>query len=122
MPTITLNINLTGTGGHPVDQFTEDLIQCQEKYGDNYSGVNAYYIADFSIDNTDAAHWEPEYVAPAEMYLDLIPVDGTIDNFLNDPNSILILDKDLWDEYSAILIGHVIIHDDSYLIFSSDMY
>lgn len=121
VPIITRDINLVGTGGHPVDQFTEELLEFREKYGDSYSGVNAYLISNFRIDENNAEHWEAEYVAPAEMYLDLIPVDGNIDNFLSDPNALLILDKDLWDEYSGVLTGHVILNDSSYLVLSSDL-
>ena len=67
-------------------------------------------------------HWEPEYVAPAEMYLDVIPVDGTVEDFLNDPDSILFIDKRRWDEFAPSLTGHVILWDDSYIVFSNDMY
>ncbi len=122
VPCIISNINKAGTGGHPVDKFTSDMIEFHELYGDSYSGVNAYLISDFRIDKNNEEHWEPEYVAPAEIYCDLIPVDGNVDNFLNDSNSILILDKNRWDEFSPILSGHVILEDNSYLIFSNEMY
>ncbi|WP_029322061.1 ArnT family glycosyltransferase [Butyrivibrio sp. AE3004] len=115
-------VNLAGTGGHPVDEFVEDVQEFAAMYGDAYAGKNAYLISDFRINKKVSDHWEPEYVAPAEMYLDVIPVDGTVDNFLSDPDSILIIDKDLWDDYAGVLTGHVILHDNSYLIFSNDMY
>ena len=82
----------------------------------------AYLIPAYRTSGEESDHWDPEYVAPAEMYADLVPVDGTVDNFLSDPESILILDKDLWDEYSSVLTGHVILYDNSYLIFSNEMY
>lgn len=122
VPTIMYDVNLAGTGGHPVDQFLEDMQSFKEQYGDTYSGVNAYLISDFRLDTENEDHWEPEYVAPAEMYPDLMPVDGNVDNFLSDPNSIIIVDKDRWDEFSGVLSGHVILLDGSYLIMSSDMY
>ncbi|WP_026662631.1 ArnT family glycosyltransferase [Butyrivibrio proteoclasticus] len=122
VPCITDDINLAGLGGHEVDQLTEDLKAFKDTYGDAYSGKNAYLIANFLVNESNDGHWEPEYVAPAEMYLDVIPVDGGADNFLNDPDSILILDKDRWDEFSGVLTGHVILQDSSYLIFSCDMY
>jgi heme/copper-type cytochrome/quinol oxidase subunit 2 len=122
VPTIKIDINLAGTGGHPVDQFTRDAIEFKELWGEEYSGFNAYLICDFRIDEDVEGHWEPEYVAPAEMYMDVIPVDGTVDHFLNDPDSILVLDKRRWEEFAPILTGHVILEDNSYLIFSHDMY
>ncbi|WP_035765331.1 ArnT family glycosyltransferase [Butyrivibrio sp. NC2002] len=122
VPCIRDVIAVAGKGGHPVDNFTNDIKEFREEYGDSYADYNAYLIADWRINYADLAHWEPEYVAPAEMYGNLICVEGTIDNFLADPHSILILDKNKWDEYSQILTGHVILHDNSYLIFSSDMY
>lgn len=122
IPCIKYDIVLAGKGGHPVDQFTAEMKEFRKDYGDSYVGYNAYLIADWKISYEDPAHWEPEYVAPAEMYADLVCVEGTIDNFLSDQNSILILDEDKWEEYSQLLTGHVILHDDSYLIFSNDMY
>ena len=122
VPTVKNDINLAGTGGHPVDQFTSDMRDFGEKYGNQYSGVNTYLIADWLVNAGETDHWEPEYVAPAELYADLMPVDGTVDNFLSDPDSILIIDKDKWDEYSDLIAGHVILYDNSYFVFSSEMY
>ena len=122
VPAIKIDINLAGTGGNPVDQFTADLIEFKEKYGDEYNGTRAYLISNFNINTAVTDHWEPQYVAPAEMYVDLIPIDGTVECFLNDKDSIIIVDKELWDEYSSVLTGHVILYDNSYLIFSNEMY
>ncbi len=122
VPCITYDINKAGIGGHPVDNFTEEMQTFYDTYGDEYSGVNAYLVPSFQIDKSKVGHWEPEYVAPAEMYVNLVPVEGTVDNFLSDPDSILILDKDLWEEYSELLAGHIILQDNSYLIFSTKMY
>ena len=122
VPCIKYDVVLAGKGGHPVEKFTSDMKEFRADYGDAYAEYNAYLIADWRVNYDDPAHWEPEYVAPAEMYADLICVEGTIDNFLSDPESILIIDKNKWDEYSDVLTGHVILHDNSYLIFSNDMY
>ncbi len=121
IPCIKNDINLAGTGGHPVDEFTEDMKTFEAQYGKEYSGRNVYLISDFR-DYSEQGHWEPEYVAPAEMYCDFLPVDGTVDNFLSDTGSIIIVDKDLWDDYAGVLSGHVILQDNSYLIFSTDTY
>ena len=121
IPTIT-KIKSDGTGGLPVDQFTYDIEGFKEKYGDTYAGVNAYLIADFLIGTGNVDHWEPEYVAPAEMYLDLMPVDGMLGDFLHDPDAILILDKKRWDDYAEVLTGHVILYDNEYMFFTNDMY
>jgi len=122
VPTIRYSINIAGEGGNPVDLFTNDIKEFGEKYGDEYSDINTYLIADYVTNTGNSNHWEPQYVAPAEMYSDLMPVDGSIDNFLSDPDSILILDKKLWDDYSEVLTGHVILYDNTYLIFSNEMY
>lgn len=122
IPTIRTDINLAGTGGHPVDQFTQEAIGFKEKWDGKYSGVNAYLISYFRVNEAVEDHWEPEYVAPAEMYLDVIPVDGTVEDFLNDPDAILFIDKRRWDEFGPILAGHVILWDDSYIVFSNAMY
>ena len=120
--TIVGEINPAGKGGHQVDQFTEDMQGFREIYGEDYVGTNAYLIADFLVDPGNEGHWEPEFVAPAELYVDLIPVDGNLENFLGDPDAILILDKHRWDEFADVLTGHVILYDNSYLIFTNDMY
>ena len=122
IPTIKNAINTIGTGGNPIDLFTNDIQEFGKKYDNDYSDINAYLIPAYRTSGEESDHWDPEYVAPAEMYADLVPVDGTVDNFLSDPDSILILDKDLWDEYSSVLTGHVILYDNSYLIFSNEMY
>lgn len=121
IPCIKNDINPAGEGGHPVDQFTADMLEFANSYGKEYAERNVYLISDFR-DYSQQGHWEPEYVAPAEMYCDFIPVDGTVDNYLNDEGSLIIVDKDLWDDYSAVLSGHVILQDNSYLIFSTDTY
>ncbi|WP_026529142.1 ArnT family glycosyltransferase [Butyrivibrio sp. VCD2006] len=121
IPCIKYDINLAGNGGHPVDEFTQDMLDFAATYGDEFAGRNVYLLSDFR-QYKGQGHWECEYVAPAEMYCDFIAVDGTIDNFLSDEGSLIIVDKDLWDTYAKQLTGHVILQDDSYLIFSSDMY
>ncbi|WP_026498166.1 ArnT family glycosyltransferase [Butyrivibrio sp. WCD2001] len=121
VPCIKNDINLAGTGGHPVDEFTQDMLDFASQYGDEYAGRNVYLLSDFR-QYSKQGHWECEYVAPAEMYCDFVAVDGTLDNFLSDDGSLIIVDKDLWDKYSSDLTGHVILQDNSYLIFSTDMY
>ena len=121
VPCIKYDINPAGTGGHPVDEFTQDMLDFASQYGKEYAGHNVYLLSDFR-QYKKQGQWECEYVAPAEMYCDFTAVDGTVENFLNDDGSLIIVDKDLWDNYSAQLTGHVILQDNSYLIFSSDTY
>ena len=121
IPCIKYDINLAGEGGHPVDEFTQDILDFSKTYGDKYAGRNVYLLSDFR-QYKKQGEWECEYVAPAEMYCDFTAVDGTVDNFLNDEGSLIIVDKDLWDNYSSVLTGHVILQDNSYLIFSTDTY
>jgi hypothetical protein len=121
VPCIRDVINPAGTGGHPVDQFTQDMHDFAATYGDEYAGRNVYLLSDFR-QYKEQGLWECEYVAPAEMYCDFTAVDGGLENFLSDDGALIIVDKDIWDDYSSELTGHVILQDDSYLIFSSDMY
>ena len=121
VPCIKDVINPAGTGGHPVDQFTEDMLDFAATYGNEYAGRNVYLLSDFRQYKAQG-HWECEYVAPAELYCDFTAVDGGVENFLSDEGSLIIVDKDIWDDYSSKLAGHVILQDDSYLIFSSDKY
>ena len=51
-------------------------------------------------------------------------MDGGAPEFLvtDDMDAVLIIDKSLWDQYSDVLTGYVILQDNNYLIFSKHKY
>ncbi len=49
-------------------------------------------------------------------------VKGGIDAWENAEDGILIVNKDLFDQYADRLTGHVIMYDNNYLYFLHDMY
>lgn len=110
-----------GKGGIPSVQFGAALQEFKQKYGTQYSGCRVY-IEDNDNSYKPEGEWENDYVCNAELTCDFRCEDGGVAGFLNDPGSILCLDSDLWDQYSGVLTGHVILEDNTYLIFSSSMY
>ncbi len=61
----------------------------------------------------------------AETMVDWQCLDGGVEGFLNDESTephVLILSESLWDQYSGVLTGYVILQDNGYLIFSSEKY
>jgi 4-amino-4-deoxy-L-arabinose transferase-like glycosyltransferase len=114
-------LNISGTGGNPGLQCESALQEFRDQYGDQYAGTKVY------IENNDNVYsaqgnWENDYVFYAETTNDFICCDGGVAAFLKNQDGLLLLDKDLWDTYSDQLTGHVILEDDSYLIFSTQMY
>ena len=67
--------------------------------------------------------WEQSCVADAYIVGDLIPADGGVPIFIEDQESILIISKNLFETYSGVLTGRVILVDGKdYLIFCNDFY
>ena len=110
-----------GDGGDPATRFYDDCLEIRRKEGDSLAGKRCY------IENTKNLYksrecWELPQVFYAETSLDVICADGGVAGFLAEEDALLILDKDLWDEYAGVLTGHVILEDNGYLTFSSRMY
>ncbi len=121
LPCVKWDLNLNLTAGHNVNNYTAQMIKFGREYGYKYGGTKAYLVS-LLRDDSKQGHWEPKFVAPAEMYCDLVPVDGTVEDFLAENNAILVMDKYYWDEYAPVLSGHVILSENDYLILCSETY
>ncbi len=113
----------SGTGGGLSYQFRGDLKEIREKYGDDYLGSDVY-MEDFSRYDPQAISDELFYdmVAYSEYEYDWHAMKGGIDAWENAEDGIIVINKDLFDQYIDRLMGHVIIEDNGYLYFTHDMY
>lgn len=67
--------------------------------------------------------WEQNCVVDAYIIGDLQPADGGVPLFVEEEESILIISKDLFETYSNLLAGRVILVDgNDYLIFCNEFY
>ncbi len=67
--------------------------------------------------------WEQNCAADAYIIGDLRPVNGGVSLFVQEEDSILLISKDLFETYSNILAGRVILVDgNDYLIFNNEFY
>lgn len=113
----------SGTGGGPAYPFRSDMKEIKEKYGDEYIGSYAY-IMDVSRYNSEATKDEFffDLTGYAEYECDWHVMKGGIDAWENAEDGILVINKDILDQYIDRLAGHVIIHDNGYIYFIHDMY
>ena len=61
----------------------------------------------------------------ADIYIigDLEPIEGGVPVFVEDKDALLLISKNLFETYSNVLTGRVILVDgDDYLIFNNDFY
>ncbi len=103
----------------------QDCIQSEkEDWGTTYCGKTAYIQNEYnSYRGQD--QWQCDAVFYAETIMDWQCRDGGVEGFLSDESTdphVLILSESLWDQYSGVLTGHVILQDNGYLILSSEMY
>lgn len=112
-----------GTGGDPQVNFSKDLSALLENTELELSTKNAYIETSFN-DYRPQNCWELDSVFYCETILDMRCVDGGAPEFLatDDMDALLFLDKSLWDQYSDVLTGYVILQDNNYLIFSKHKY
>ncbi len=112
-----------GFGGGPGLEFWGDLKTINEKFGDEYRGSYVYMMDIYRLDQNEVR---------TDMFYDILPyaeyecdwhlVKGGIDAWENAEDGILIVNKDLFDQYADRLTGHVIMYDNYYLYFLHDMY
>jgi len=99
----------------------KDLVELMEAHPE-YAG-NRIYIENGRNNYNQQSQWEQDCIADAYIAGDLQPVDGGISGFLEEKESILIIDKDLYESYSDVLAGRVVLLDgDGYFVFSNDFY
>ncbi len=112
-----------GTGGGPAYPFRTDMRTIKELYGDEYQGSYAYImdVSRYSKEDTKDEFFY-DLTAYAEFECDWHVMKGGIDAWENAEEGILVINKDILDQYIDRLAGHVIIHDDGYIYFIHDMY
>lgn len=111
------------SGGSPRIALYSDLTELSEKDITGLRGRRAYIENSFNIAKPRDI-WEHDNIFYAYATLDLLCCDGGVEGFLADEDSdaLLILDKTLWEEYAPVLTGHVILEDNTYLVFSKALY
>lgn len=112
-----------GTGGGPAYPFRSDMQEIKEKYGDEYIGSYAYImdVSRYSSEDTKDEFFF-DLTGYAEYECDWHVMKGGIDAWENAEDGILVVNKDILDQYIDRLAGHVIIHDNGYIYFIHDMY
>lgn len=98
-----------------------DLASLIENYP-SYQG-KMIYIENSRNEYQDQNVWEQNNVVDAYIEGNLRPVNGGVPLFLENQEAILIISKDLFENYSNLLSGRVILVDgNDYLIFSNEFY
>ena len=112
-----------GTGGGPDYPFRSDMQEIKEKYGDEYIGSYAYImdVSRYSSEDTKDEFFF-DLTGYAEYECDWHVMKGGIDAWENAEEGIMVINKDILDQYIDRLAGHVIIHDNGYIYFIHDMY
>lgn len=81
------------------------------------------YIENSSNEYKPQNIWEQNNVAEAYIQGNLIPMNGGVPLFVEDKESILIISKDIFEDYYDLLVGRVILVDgNGYLIFNNNFY
>ncbi len=112
------------TGGNPDTGFRNDAMAVSAEKDGEYCGKTAFIQSHLMSDPTqETTSWRDEQRVYSEIYCDWNCVDeGGIQAFLETPDCVLVLNKDLWDQYADILSGYVILTDNQTLIFSKERY
>ena len=111
-----------GLGGNARDQFSHDLREYLEANGDINRGKRAYLALDRMRNYGDRGHWELDYIFYCDTITGFDCVDGGVEAFLEDEDSLLILDGELWDQYADVLTGHVFLELNTFYIMNHDWY
>lgn len=97
-------------------------ISCLMTEHPEYRGARAY-IENSRNEYRLQNEWEQNCVADSYLIGDLKPIDGGVPVFLEDEAAVLLISKDLFETYSGVLSGRVILVDgNDYLIFCNDFY
>lgn len=98
-----------------------DITCLIDKYPE-YRGARIY-IENSRNEYCRQNEWEQNCVADVYIIGDLVPIEGGVPVFVEDKDAILLISKNLFEAYSNILTGRVILVDgDDYLIFSNEFY
>ena len=113
---------LLGTGGRSIDQFGIDIAEFRDNTSAEYDGYKAYIAYDRQRFVGDRGHWELDFVFCGNTIGGLECVDGGVEGFLADEDSLLVMDSELWDEYAGVLTGYVFLEQNTYYVLSHDRY
>lgn len=98
-----------------------DLTTLVEQYPDCRS--SRIYIENSKNEYNAQNAWEQNCVADAYITGDFHPINGGVPVFREDEDSLLVISKNLFSDYSSVLAGRVILVDgNEYLIFSNEFY
>lgn len=98
-----------------------DLTTLVEQYPDCKS--SRIYIENSKNEYNAQNAWEQNCVADAYITGDFHPINGGVPVFREDEDSLLVISKNLFSDYSSVLAGRVILVDgNEYLIFSNEFY
>ena len=98
-----------------------DISSLIEKYPE-YRGARIY-IENSRNEYCRQNEWEQNSVADIYIIGDLEPIEGGVPVFVEDKDALLLISKNLFETYSNVLTGRVILVDgDDYLIFNNDFY
>ena len=113
-----------GTGGSPKTGLDHTLRGLAAESEEGVFDQRVMYIENSHNAAFESSRWEHDYMFYAMAALDVLCVDGGVDAFLgtDDMEALLILDKQLWEEYAPVLTGYVILYDSDFLVFSKHKY
>ncbi len=111
-----------GQGGGAIDQYRDNITECLSGLNGEYDGYQVYIAKDRDRGYGDRGHWELEYVFYAESMADWKCMEGGVEGFLSNPDSLLVLDSELWDEYEDELTGYVFLEMNEFFVMCHDRY
>jgi 4-amino-4-deoxy-L-arabinose transferase-like glycosyltransferase len=116
-----------GGGGGTQNEFNGSVKSLSQKTDDvsrKCYGQRSYIETDSDGHFNEPKNWHDDYLAMAEVYLDIKAVDGGVEGFLADPDPdcILLLDSKIWDKYADVLTGHVMPENSGFIILTKDYY
>ncbi len=117
-------IYVSDISGDPLITLQDCIRSEREDWGTSYCGKKVYIQNEYNS-YREQDLWQCDAVFYAETIMDWQCVDGGVEGFLSDEGSdthVLILSESLWDQYSSVLTGYVILQDNGYLILSSERY
>ena len=117
-------VYVSDISGDPLITLQDCIRSEREDWGTTYCGKVAYIQNEYNTYREEDL-WQCDAVFYAETIMDWQCLDGGVEGFLNDESTephVLILSESLWEQYSGVLTGYVILQDNGYLIFSSEKY
>ena len=111
-----------GNGGFSLQQFRSDLKEYVAQNGDVNRGKRAYIANDRHRNYGDRGHWEQTFLFYGYTICGFDCREGGVEAFLEDEDSLIILDGELWEEYADVLTGHVFLQQNTYYVLNHEYY